>query len=181
MTGEQERQAAALMQRAQAGDQTSYGALLLLLASVAARFVRARIGSQPWADDVVQETLMTVHRVRHTYDVTRPFAPWFYAIVSSRVVDVARRERRIAGREIATDQLLDAPAARTSGRGEIDADRVRAALAALPAKHRAVIEGLKYRDESVRETAARLEMSEAAVKVTAHRGYRMLRRLLGKD
>jgi DNA-directed RNA polymerase specialized sigma24 family protein len=31
----------------------------------------------------------------------------------------------------------------------------------------------------VREVAGRLNMSESAVKVTAHRGYRALRRLLG--
>ena len=44
---------------------------------------------------------------------------------------------------------------------------------------RAVIEGLKFRDASVRETATRLGMSEGAVKITAHRGYKTLRRLLG--
>jgi DNA-directed RNA polymerase specialized sigma24 family protein len=41
-----------------------------------------------------------------------------------------------------------------------------------------VIEGLKFKDQSVRDVAGRLKMSESAVKVTAHRGYKMLRRLL---
>jgi RNA polymerase sigma-70 factor (ECF subfamily) len=39
-----------------------------------------------------------------------------------------------------------------------------------------VIELLKFEELSVREVAQRLEMSEANVKVTAHRGYRALRR-----
>jgi DNA-directed RNA polymerase specialized sigma24 family protein len=42
-----------------------------------------------------------------------------------------------------------------------------------------VIEALKFRDQSVREVAGRLQMTESAVKVTAHRGYRVLKRMLG--
>lgn len=52
-------------------------------------------------------------------------------------------------------------------------------MASLPGRQRAVIEGLKFHDQSVREVAGRLNMTESAVKVTAHRGYRALRRLLG--
>jgi DNA-directed RNA polymerase specialized sigma24 family protein len=37
---------------------------------------------------------------------------------------------------------------------------------------------MKMRDESVREVAGRLGMSESAVKITAHRGYQALKRLL---
>ena len=43
-------------------------------------------------------------------------------------------------------------------------------------RERQVIELLKFEDLSVRDVAARLGMSEANVKVTAHRGYRALRR-----
>jgi RNA polymerase sigma-70 factor (ECF subfamily) len=49
-------------------------------------------------------------------------------------------------------------------------------VAALPDKQRRVIELLKFEELSVREVASRLGMSEANVKVTAHRGYRALRR-----
>jgi RNA polymerase sigma-70 factor (ECF subfamily) len=56
-------------------------------------------------EDVVQETLISVHKARHTYDPARPFAPWFYAIASHRVVDVFRRDRRVASREQGSDEL----------------------------------------------------------------------------
>ena len=55
---------------------------------------------------------------------------------------------------------------------------VRRAVAGLPERQRQVIELLKFEDLSVRDVAARLGMSEANVKVTAHRGYRALRRLI---
>ena len=135
MTAEQEMRSAVLMRSAQAGDQTAYASLLVLLTSATRQFARARLGTVPWIDDVVQETLLAVHRARHTYDPGRPFAPWFYAVASSRMIDVIRRERRVSSRQVSS--------------------------------------------ESVRDVAGDLGMSESAVKVTAHRGYRTLKRLLG--
>jgi len=168
------------MRLTQGGDQTAYASLLVLLTSVTRQFARRRLGAVPWIDDVVQETLLAVHGARHTYDSARPFAPWFYAIASNRLIDVLRRERRVASREISSDvetDLASAPA--VSDRDDIDVEAIHAAVAALPARQRQVIEGLKFQDRSVREMAGRLSMSESAVKVTAHRGYRALRRLLG--
>jgi RNA polymerase sigma-70 factor (ECF subfamily) len=168
------------MRLAQAGDQMAYASLLVLLTSVTRRFARARVGTVPWIDDVVQETLLAVHGARHTYDDERPFAPWFYAVATSRMIDVLRRERRVASRELANDELPEAPLAGSARVGdEIDVEAIRSAVAALPDRQRDVIEGLKFQDQSVREVAGRLKMTESAVKVTAHRGYRALRRLLG--
>jgi RNA polymerase sigma-70 factor (ECF subfamily) len=180
VTADQERESAALMRQAQQGDQMSYATLLARLTSITRQFARARVGGVAWVDDVVQETLVAVHGARHTYDSTRPFAPWFYAIASSRLIDVIRRERRVSAREVADDVVPErAGAAPAPIRDEIDVERIHAALASLPARQREVIGDLKLRDQSVREVAGRLGMSESAVKVTAHRGYRALRRLLG--
>lgn len=178
MTPEQERQGAALMRMAQAGDQEAYTSLLLLLTSTTRKFARARLGAVPWIDDVVQETLLTVHRALQTYDPRRPFGPWFYAIASTRLIDAVRRERRITRRELSRDADFDVaePAADDQ---DIDAEAIRAAVRSLPERQRDVIEGLKFRDESVRDVASRTNMTMSAVKVTAHRGYQALRKLLG--
>ena len=53
---------------------------------------------------------------------------------------------------------------------------VRRAVAGLPDNQRQVIELLKFEELSVAEVADRLGMTESNVKVTAHRGYRALRR-----
>jgi RNA polymerase sigma-70 factor, ECF subfamily len=167
------------MRLAQAGDQMAYASLLALLTSATRQFARAKLGAVPWVDDVVQETLLAVHRARQTYDARRPFAPWFYAIASSRLIDAVRRERRVTSREIATDLLPDQPVTDAGAdRDTIDVEAIRAALGTLPERQRDVIEALKFKDQTVREVAGRLNMSESAVKVTAHRGYRVLKRLL---
>ena len=181
MSPDLEQQVAGLMRQAQQGDQAAYASLLVTLVGVARQFVRRRAGAAvPWVDDVVQDTLLALHAARHTYDPARPFAPWFYAIVSNRMVDVVRRERRVSAREVHVDVLPErGAAADAGGRDDLDVDAIHAALASLPARQREVIDGLKYRDQSVREVAGRMGMTESAVKVTAHRGYRALRRLLG--
>lgn len=183
MTSQQESQATALMIRTQDGDLLAYAELLTMLATAARRYARGRLGDVPWIDDVVQETLLSVHGARRTYDARRPFAPWFYAILSSRLIDVLRKERRVHSREIVADVLPETSPAATAyadGRDEIDFERVKAALAALPPRQRDVVSSLKLEDESVRNVSRRLGMSESAVKVTAHRGYQALRRVLGR-
>jgi len=178
VTNEQDAQAASLMRLAQAGDQLAYASLLALLTGIGRRFVRARVGPAPWLDDVVQETLIAVHGARHTYDPARPFGPWFYTIASSRLIDALRRERRVSKHELAGDELPYMAATERAG-NEIDVEAIRAAVSALSPRQREVIEQLKFQDRSVRDVAGRLNMTESAVKVTAHRGYRVLRKLLG--
>jgi RNA polymerase sigma-70 factor (ECF subfamily) len=180
VTAEQDRRSSSLMRLAQAGDQMAYASLLVLLTTITRQFARNRLGAVPWIDDVVQETLMAVHRARQTYDPVKPFAPWFYAVATNRLIDVVRRERRVTAHEIPSDVLPDPEnvgGARTHD--DIDVEAIHAAVAALPARQRVVIEALKFRDQSVREVASDLNMTESAVKVTAHRGYRALKRLLG--
>ena len=97
MTSQQEEQATALIIRAQQGDSIAYAALLTLLAATARQYARNRLGNVPWIDDVAQETLVTVHTARRTYNPRRPFAPWFYAIlfepVDRRPAERAARQR----------------------------------------------------------------------------------------
>ena len=168
------------MQRAQRGEEEAYAELLVLLAAAARSYVRMRVRTAvPWVDDVVQETLIGVHHARHTFDGRRPFAPWFYAIARNRIVDAVRRDQRLRRHEIAGETWPEPVSGTDDSTSPVDMDAVHQALASLPPRQREVVESLKLRDESVREIAARLGMTLTAVKVTAHRGYRTLRYLLG--
>lgn len=178
MTLDAERQAGALMRLAQAGDQSAYASLLTMLASIIRAFVLARTGAVPWVDDVVQNTLIAIHRSRHTYDAGRPFAPWFYAIASSRLIDTLRREKRIALREVGVDRFPESATSGPQSPASLDPDAIRAAVAALPGRQREIVCGLKFEDRSIREVASHLGMSPSAVKVAAHRAYKSLRQML---
>jgi len=182
MTAGQEQEATALMIRAQQGDAVAYAALLTVLSATARQYARNRLGDVAWLDDVAQETLIAVHAGRRTYDVRRPFAPWFYAILSNRMIDVLRKEKRVSAREVGGDELPE-PALR-SGEAperspEVDPQRLKSALEALPDRQREIVSALKLKEESVKQVSERFGMTPSAVKVTAHRGYKALRRLLG--
>src|SRR5688500_13513584 len=95
MTPEQEQQLTLLMRASQQGDSLAYEALLSGLGSVVALYVRRRVRAEV-VDDVVQDVLLSIHRSRHTWNPARPFAPWFYAVMHSRLIDSIRRHRRQA-------------------------------------------------------------------------------------
>jgi RNA polymerase sigma-70 factor, ECF subfamily len=181
VTPEQEQQAGLLMVRAQQGDQRAYEDALRLLAVVSRGFIGRRLAGAEWTEDVVQEVLLTVHRARQTYDPARPFAPWFYAIINSRLIDALRSRKRVTLRETPDEDVLaqqPAPVAESSASRDLR-ETLAHAVSRLPRVQREVVSLLKYEDLSVREVAIRLGMSEAAVKTTAHRGYKMLRRTVG--
>lgn len=168
------------MRRAHTGEQAAYAELLAALVPLARRFVRARVGAVSWIDDVVQTTLLSVDRARHTFDADRALGPWFYAILRRRVIDMQRQEGRISRTEVAMDAPPDVAAAPPPAAADgVDIDLVRQALAQLPPRQRAIVEAIQLRDESTRSVAGRFGMNQSAVKVAAHRGYRALRRLLG--
>ena len=177
MTGEEEGELARLMVEAQRGNRQAYDGLLRRVAGLALALVRRRAGDVPWSDDVVQESLVALHRARHTYDPSRPFVPWMYAIVQNRLVDAFRVQRRRLLRELDPDRAPEPVRQPPQERDALLGD-VRRAVARLPTNQRQVIELLKLEELSVREVATRLGMSEANVKVTAHRGYRALRRTI---
>jgi RNA polymerase sigma-70 factor (ECF subfamily) len=97
-----------------------------------------------------------------------------YAIAQNRLVDALRVQRRRLLRELRPDAAPEPGRLALQERDALMTD-VRRAVSGLPDNQRKVIELLKFEELSVREVATRLGMSEANVKVTAHRGYRALR------
>ena len=178
MTPEQEHELALLMTASQHGDRLAYEALLLGLGHVVRLYVCRRVGATPWVDDVVQEVLMSLHRARHTWNPERPFAPWFYAVLRSRMIDAIRQHKRTAGWEEPMDEVppvvwAQSPESETIARADL-----AQAMQQLSPAQRVVIERLKLMELSVSDVARETGMSEANVKVTAHRGYAVLRKFL---
>ena len=75
------------MIRALDGDAVAYDALLRLLVPQLRAFFNRRTNSEDVAEDLVQETLIAVHAKRSTYDRSRPFSAWLYAIARYKMAD----------------------------------------------------------------------------------------------
>src|SRR5258707_5711316 len=187
--GESERPAAreldwsVYMARAKAGDRDAYRRLLEdvtpYLRSIAARHFQ----NSGDIEDTVQEVLLTVHDVRHTYDPARPFGPWLVAIANRRVVDGLRRQGRSRAREVALDIEHETFAAPQANLAETASDGrvLRDAIEQLPSGQRDAIRMLKLQEMSLKEAAAASGMSVAALKVATHRALKNLRKMFGEQ
>jgi len=164
------------------GDAVAYERLLKEVAGLLRTLVRSRLGrlglDAHETEDLVQEILIGLHTRRHTWDETRPFLPWLYAITRYKLIDTARRLRRETARraEITLDELAEFFEAPTPATGTSVPDLDRH-LAALPPAQQDVVRALAVDGASVRATAERMQRSEGSIRVLYHRA---LRRLMAK-
>jgi RNA polymerase sigma factor (sigma-70 family) len=166
------------MAAAQHGDRMAYERLLRDIVP----FIRAVVAKQnrrpDRLEDVVQDVLLTLHRVRHTYDPSRPFSHWLAALARRRSIDALRRRARVDAAEISDERsyetFADSAANRVIERGEREAG-LGAAIAALPDSQREAVELLKLREMSLSEAARTSGKSIAALKVNVHRALKTLK------
>ena len=165
-----------LMLASLGGDATAHKMLLTRLGAPLRAYFKgqlARVGrGAADAEDLVQETLISIHTRRDTYDASQPLTPWVYAIARYRLIDHLRRTKsstkdvplEAAGGVLADDDSV----AVDSG---LDLAKL---LAQLPPKARRAIQFVKLDGLSVSEAATRSGMSPSAIKVSIHRGIKAL-------
>jgi RNA polymerase sigma-70 factor (ECF subfamily) len=118
------------------------------------------------SEDVVQDILLAVHLKRHTWDANAPFAPWLFAIARNKLIDALRRRGRrvFVNIDDFAETIPEEPAAETASANEIST-----ALQTLPPRQREVLQSIAVESTSIKDTAAKLAMSEGAVRVALHR------------
>jgi RNA polymerase sigma-70 factor (ECF subfamily) len=172
-----------LMARAQTGDRDAYRALLEAVLPYLRALVRRHAVLAGEVEDTVQDILLTLHRVRATYDPRRPFGPWLVAIARRRIIDRLRQRGSRAAVEVELGPEHETSiAAATNDHAGDESRGLRAAIATLPPGQRVAITLLKLREMSLKEAATVTGMSVPALKVATHRALRTLRvRLAGKE
>ena len=162
------------MARAQEGDRVSYRALLDDIGPIVRQYVGRRLRNPEDANDACQDVLLALHRARHTYEPSRPFEPWLFAIVRRTV---ARRQSEQAAR-----YAREVHGSALSG-GSVGSDGhmkvvLEQAFEQLSPAQRQALTLLKIDGLSLEAAAPRAGTTVGALKVRAHRAYRALRRLL---
>jgi RNA polymerase sigma-70 factor, ECF subfamily len=161
-----------LMARYQEGDFAAATDLIDRLSPQLHRFFVVQFASRRDADDLLQETWLRIHKVRHTYRPGEPVLPWFYAIARHVRVDHYRKAMRTTAREEGLDEVAEVAAmSRASG----GTDELETLLAPLPESQREVIEMLKVAGMSLEEVARATSSTVGSVKQKAHRAYETLR------
>jgi len=162
------------MARSLDGDREVYARLMTELGAVVESFVRARFGATrdvEFLEDCVQEALLTLHRVRHTWDRRLPFRPWLFAIVRHKVIDLLRRRAVRRSEEPPAEE----PAHETDPAAGLDGARL---LAQLEPAYREALVLTKLEGYSLEEAATRAGVSTGAMKTRVHRALRTLQKRL---
>lgn len=180
--GDRDTEWSTLMAAAQDGDRRAYERLLREIVPFLRGVARRRLRGEADIEDAVQDTLLTIHQIRHTYDPSRPIRPWLGAIAERRALDRVRSVGRRAARE---EELTDLHhetlrgSSTNEGESRLQARDVRAAVADLPPGQRQAIELLKLEELSLVEASTRTGQSVTALKVATHRAILALRRRIG--
>lgn len=169
---ERDKQWAELMDQSLTGNGEAYQRLLVLL-TVAVRHAvrnRARFAGLD-AEDVVQEVLLALHLKRSTWVRGTPVSAWVAAIARNKIVDALRRRGRRT--YVPIESVLETLGFEEATVQEQAHDLERA-LAKLNPRQRQVVRAVSLEGHTAQEVAARLQMSEGAVRVMLHRSLKAL-------
>lgn len=171
------------MARAQGGDRDAYRRLLDDITPYVRSLAARRMINQSDVEDAVQDVLLTIHAIRHTYDTARPFGPWLVTIANRRIVDCLRRQGRAMAREAEFDPDDETflPPQTNVVEEASDGHALRNAIEQLPPRQREAIRLLKLEELSLKEAAGKSGMSIAALKVASHRALKSLREYFAKQ
>jgi RNA polymerase sigma-70 factor (ECF subfamily) len=176
----------AAMDRHADGDAEAFSEIYDLLAPRLHAFFVRQTRDSGRAEDLVQQTLLQMHRARQTFVRGSDVIPWAFAIGRRLCIDAQRRRRK----EVLFDSAEDARAALESGVSR-DANpdevaearqisaRVCAELERLPEAQRAAYQLVRDGGLSVADAALVLGTTTAAVKQRVYRVYEALREVLG--
>jgi len=171
---EKSRRWTELMRCVQDGDQQAFRTLFDEVGPIITRFVRRRVADQTEAEDVCQEALIAIFKSRHTYQPTRPFEPWLYAILRNVI---SRSFSHSLQRARWQETVAELPEVEGEGHS-IQGLELREAFARLSPNQREAVRLTKLDGLSIAEASRVAGASVASMKVRVHRAYQSLKESL---
>lgn len=163
-----------LMVAAQNGHGGAYRRLLGEVSVWLARYFQRRLPAGD-VDDAVQETLLAVHRRRHTYDPQYPLGPWLAAIAKRKWIDQLRSLGRRPSEEL--PENLSVGDHETS---VVSSSVLHSLLRELrPAQAQAILL-VKVQGYSIEDASGATGLSPSAIKMNIHRGLARLTAFIEK-
>lgn len=172
------------MERYARGDEAAFGELYDAIAPRLLGFLHKATRDAFAAEDLMQQTLLHMHRARGSFISGAPVLPWAFAIARRLMTDRARRcrvEQRLFAESPADDDRM---AYEPTGTTETPEDVLHARrlarclqqrMDALPELQRTAYRLLSQEGLSLKKAAEVLGTSVTAVKLRAHRAYTALR------
>jgi len=190
-TTEAESQDRADMARLVGGHEAALNALMDRHAAGVFHFLCRMLGNEDDANDLAQESFVRVYRARESYQPAQKFSTWLFTIAANLARNQLRWRSRhpnvsLDAESESTEQTLGdtLPAATSTPHQAADeaerAQRVRAAVQALPGDLREAIVLCEWEDLPVAEAATVLSTTPKAVESRLYRARKLLRDRLSR-
>ena len=173
-----------LMQLVHDGDAQAFEVIFDRHSAVAFSLAYRMCGRRSMAEDIVQETFVSLWRSGARYDRHRgSVRSWVLGAVHNRTIDAFRRETVRTGRDVPDEGVLERMPAREQTDTEVErrdeAQQVQSALRGLPADQRQVIELAYFGGFSHSQIAEMLKLPAGTVKGRMRLGLSKMRIALG--
>ncbi len=168
------------------GDPEAFDTLFDRYHASVYNFARTMLGDSGAAEEVLQETFLTVAQTAKTYRPSGRFRAWAMRIVRNRCLnrieaERARRELVAAGGFGAVEPAADDPDPSEQVRADEETAAIRAAIATLPDRQREAIALYAFEQMRYREIADVLDVPINTVKTLIHRARASLAQMLDSD
>jgi RNA polymerase sigma-70 factor, ECF subfamily len=175
-----------LMQLVQDGEAQAFEVLFDRHADAAFSLAYRMCGRRSMAEDVVQESFLSLWRSGARYDRARgSVRSWVLSVVHNRAIDAFRREAIRTSRDVRDEGVAERVAASEQTDTEVErrdeARHVRSALGELPADQRQVIELAYFGGFTHTQIAEMLKLPAGTVKGRMRLGLTKMRVALGGD
>lgn len=148
-------------------------------------------GNAADAEDVTQDAYVRAWHNFESYDANRSFEGWLFRIITNRVIDMRRRQKRVPmysldspivgdddGQPLAHEFAAPDSDPEQIVVGPVMEERLQVALASLPADYRTAILMCDVEQRSYQEIADQMRCAIGTVRSRIHRARVMLRKRL---
>jgi RNA polymerase sigma-70 factor (ECF subfamily) len=164
---------AELVSAAHGGNRAAFASLYDRFHRVVHAIALARVPACD-AGDVVQDVFADAWSKLTRLRDPAAFPGWIVTIARNRAIDAARRQRPVAGADLAADLAVDPPP-------RVEAAAALRAIRELPETYRETLVMRLVEGLTGHEIAEHTGMSPDSVRVHLHRGMKLLRERLGGD
>ncbi len=164
----------ALIIQSQKGDKDAYRDFLKEARNFVLYKVQNKVFNKDDVDDIVQDTLISIHKSLNTYDSQRALGPWMTTICERKVIDYIRKITK-RNEFVVVDNNLDVTIQTPDTNTLIEAKEI---MGIIPGKLSEPIELTKIKGLSSKEAAEELGINENALRTRVSRGLAKIKQFL---
>lgn len=151
----------------QSGEEEAFNELFFRYEKKLFGYLKMRL-SQQEAEEVFQDVFRKVHEFRHRYDVSYPFAPWFFTLTRNVVIDFYRKNRKVE--KTSFDETILIEEEEKEHISELD-------LSSLSLENQKIISMRYFEGKEFSDMAQELNLTEVNVRKKISRAVQKLKKL----